>query len=211
MWNNMEIWIHSAVQNVKFYHCIPQILTWQATINSIFTAVFWVKLDSPFLNSVLFWPYLGIAPSWGYCQIMHFFLHLLYTHTRLTTFFSRTTWVSRHQKGKVFWILLKQEMMGWEWQQLDHMQIICTTLQTDNHTSTPSLNFYRPDALPGAQPTVSKHWRQHYPFLHLLCNRNTGISDYYPYLSASQPGLSQLSSDNWKCQLYEAFDHLFFS
>ena len=26
--------------------------------------------------------------------------------------FSRTTWVSQHQKGKPFWILLKQEMMG---------------------------------------------------------------------------------------------------
>jgi len=26
--------------------------------------------------------------------------------------YSRTTWVSRHQKGKPFWILLKQEMMG---------------------------------------------------------------------------------------------------
>ena len=35
-----------------------------------------------------------------------------HTHTRLTAFFSRTTWVSRHQKGKPFWILLKQEMMG---------------------------------------------------------------------------------------------------
>ena len=30
-------------------------------------------------------------------------------------------------------------------------------LQTDNHTNTSSLNFYRPDALPDAQPTVSKH------------------------------------------------------
>jgi len=30
-------------------------------------------------------------------------------------------------------------------------------LQTDNHTNTPSLSFYRPDALPDAQPTVSKH------------------------------------------------------
>jgi len=28
--------------------------------------------------------------------------------------FSRTTWVSRHQKGKPFWILLEQEMMGWQ-------------------------------------------------------------------------------------------------
>jgi len=32
--------------------------------------------------------------------------------------------------------------------------------QTDNHASTPPLKFfYRPDALPAAQPTVSKHWR----------------------------------------------------
>jgi len=23
-------------------------------------------------------------------------------------------------------------MMGWQWHQLEHMQIICTTLQTDN-------------------------------------------------------------------------------
>jgi len=42
-----------------------------------------------------------------------------------------TTWVSWHQKGKPFWILLEQEMMGWQWHQLDHMQIICTSLQTD--------------------------------------------------------------------------------
>jgi len=74
----------------------------------------------------------------------------VYIHTYIHTFnglFSRTTWVSRHQKGKPFWILLKQEMMGWKWHQLDHMQIICTTLQTCNqtcnHASTPSLNFLR--------------------------------------------------------------------
>ena len=24
-------------------------------------------------------------------------------------------------------------MMGWQWHQLDHMQTICTSLQTDNH------------------------------------------------------------------------------
>jgi len=27
---------------------------------------------------------------------------------------SRTTWVSLHEKGKPFWILLEQEMMGWQ-------------------------------------------------------------------------------------------------
>jgi len=44
-----------------------------------------------------------------------------------------------------------------QWHQLDHMQTICTSLQTDrpNHTNTSSLNFYRPDVLPGAQQSQS--------------------------------------------------------
>jgi len=46
-------------------------------------------------------------------------------------------------------------VLEWQWHQLDHMLTICTSLQTDNHTNTSSLNFYRPDALPDAQPTVS--------------------------------------------------------
>jgi len=50
-------------------------------------------------------------------------------------------------------------MMRWQWHQLDHMQIICTSRQTDNHAITSPLSFYRPDALPAAQPTASKHWR----------------------------------------------------
>jgi len=38
-------------------------------------------------------------------------------------------------------------MMGgfvMQWHQLDHMQTICTSLQTANHTNTSSLNFYAP-------------------------------------------------------------------
>jgi len=31
--------------------------------------------------------------------------------------------------------------MGWQWHQLDHMQIICTVLQTDNHASTSPPSF----------------------------------------------------------------------
>jgi len=54
---------------------------------------------------------------------------------------------------KPIWILMKQEMMGWQRHQLDH-KIICTLLQTDNHTST---IFCRPDVLPDAQPTASKN------------------------------------------------------
>jgi len=45
----------------------------------------------------------------------------------------------------------------WQWHQLGYMQV-CTLLQTDNHASNPPLSFlYRPDALPAAQPTASKH------------------------------------------------------
>jgi len=40
------------------------------------------------------------------------------------------------------WILMNQEMMGWQWHQLDHMQIICTSLQTHKHASTSSLIFF---------------------------------------------------------------------
>jgi len=43
--------------------------------------------------------------------------------------------------AETFWILMKQEMMRWQWHQLDHMQIICTLLQTDNHTSITSIDF----------------------------------------------------------------------
>ena len=67
-------------------------------------------------------------------------------------------------------------MMGWQWHQLDHMQIICTSfqtdnhaLQTDNHAST-SLSFYRPDALPPTQPTASKHRR--YMSVYKKANKN---------------------------------------
>jgi len=65
--------------------------------------------------------------------------YLLLSH-HLTAFFSRTTWVSWHQKGRTILDLMKPNG-GWQWHQLDHMQTICTSLQTDNHASTSSLKF----------------------------------------------------------------------
>jgi len=44
--------------------------------------------------------------------------------------------------------------LGWQWHQLDRMQTICTSIQTDNHINTSSLIFTGPHALPDAQPTV---------------------------------------------------------
>jgi len=52
------------------------------------------------------------------------------------------------KKAEPFWILMKLEVMGWQWHQLDHMQIILTSLQTDNHTQSIFLwagySFYHP-------------------------------------------------------------------
>ena len=42
--------------------------------------------------------------------------------------FSRTTWER--------WALMKQQMMGWQWHQLNYTQVISTSRQTDNHAST---------------------------------------------------------------------------
>jgi len=69
---------------------------------------------------------------------------------------SRTTWVSRYQKGKTNLDFTEARDSEFQWHQLSHMQV-CTSLQTDNHASTPQLSFYRPYALPAAQPTASKH------------------------------------------------------
>jgi len=55
--------------------------------------------------------------------------------------------------GKPFWILLEQEMMGWQWHQLDHMQVICS-LQRDNHASTSALSFLKA-GYPSCRPTNS--------------------------------------------------------
>jgi len=74
----------------------------------------------------------------------------------ITSALSGTTQVSRYQKGKTNLDFTGARDSGWQWHQLGHMQV-STSLQTDNHASTPPLSFYRPDALPAAQPTVSKH------------------------------------------------------
>jgi len=53
--------------------------------------------------------------------------------------------MSRYQKGKTNLDFTDARDSEWQW------------LQADNHASTPPLSFYRPDALPSAQPTASKH------------------------------------------------------
>jgi len=70
--------------------------------------------------------------------------------------FSGTIQVSRHQKGRTNLDFTEETVSGSGISWAGQMQV-CILLQTDNHTSTPLLSFYRPDALPAAQPTASKH------------------------------------------------------
>ena len=77
------------------------------------------------------------------------------THARLTALFPGLP-----RKAKPIWILLKQETVsgsgsGISW-------AVCKSAPRSRQITTPAPHhsfFYRPDALPAAQPTVSKHWR----------------------------------------------------
>ena len=66
---------------------------------------------------------------------------------------SRTTRVSRYQKGKTNLDPTEPRDSEWQWHQLGHMQI-CTSLQTDNHASTPPLSFLHARC-PSCRPTNS--------------------------------------------------------
>jgi len=64
--------------------------------------------------------------------------------------------VSQYQKGETNMDFSEARDSEWQWHQLGYMQV-WTLFQTDNHASTPPLSFYRPDALPAAQPIAPKH------------------------------------------------------
>ena len=77
-------------------------------------------------------------------------------HTHAHTFnghFSGTTQVSWYQKSKTNLDFSEARDSEWQWHQLGHMQV-CTSLQTDNHTSTPPLYFLQAGC-PSCHPTNS--------------------------------------------------------
>ena len=81
---------------------------------------------------------------------------LLHTHTYIHPFngpFSGTTQVSRYQKGKTNLDFTEARDNEWQWHQLGHMQL-CTSLQTDDHASTPPVSFLQAGC-PSCRPTNS--------------------------------------------------------
>jgi len=106
--------------------------------------------------SRLHWPYHTYAQS--LLGIWHAINQ--HTHTRLTALFSGTTRVSRYQRGKTnldfYWSKETVSDSGISW-------AICNSAPRSRQITMPAPHhsvFYRPDALPAAQPTASKHWRQ---------------------------------------------------
>ena len=81
-----------------------------------------------------------------------------HTHTRLTAVCPGLPGWAGTRKVKPIWILLEQETVsgsGISW-------AICKSAPRSRQITTPAPTtqfFYRPDALPAAQPTASKHWR----------------------------------------------------
>ena len=74
---------------------------------------------------------------------------MVYTYTHLTAFCPGLTGFVRYQNGKTNLNFTEAKDSEWLWHQLGHMQV-CTSLQTDNHTSTPPLSFFT-----GQMPFVS--------------------------------------------------------
>ena len=103
--------------------------------------------------------------------------NLACTHTRLTALFlGLTEWVGT-SKVKPIWILLKQNTVsgsGISW-------ATCKSAPCSRQTTTPAPHHsvvYRPDALPAAQPTASKHTHTHTQPFNGPFSRTTWVSRY---------------------------------
>ena len=90
--------------------------------------------------------------------------HYRQQHTHTHPFngpLSGTTRVSQYQKGKTKLDFSEARDSEWQWHWLDHMQV-CTSLQTDNHASTPPLSFLQAGC-PSCHPTnIVKALKAHF-------------------------------------------------
>jgi len=114
-----------------------------------------------YYNYTLLWQHADISLT---VTFTHTHTH---THTRLTALCPGLPGWAGTRKVQPIWILLKQETVsgsGTSW-------AVCKSAPRSRKITTPAPHcsvFYRPDALPAAQPTASKHWRQSHS-LKIIC------------------------------------------
>jgi len=114
----------------------------QCSCKPLKSVYFPVTVLAPQIRSHGFWRcinfclcvYASALLFWSTCTVIH-------THP-FNGPLSGTTRVRRQQKGKTNLDFTEARDSMWQWHQLGHMQV-CTSLQTDNHVSTPPLSFFR--------------------------------------------------------------------
>ena len=144
-----------------YFHCWDHDVLLTISESSIIVWLRWEMRSCLFREQSLytrFWC-LNLGLDWVIHVLLHW--HCCWgTHTHLFNgFFPGLPRWAVTRKVKPIWILLKQETVsgsGISW-------AICKSAPRSRQITTPAPHhsvFYRPDALPAAQPTVSKHWRQ---------------------------------------------------
>jgi len=135
--------------------------------------LFYMNLDK--IEQLFVQPLLQLGQTFScsvssYLPLMHTRTHTCtrthtrartHTHTRLMALFPGLPRWAGTRKVKPIWILLKQETMSGS----DISWAICKSAPHSRQITTPAPHhsvFYRPDVLPAAQPTASKHWRHSY-------------------------------------------------
>ena len=120
-----------------------------------------------------------------------------HTHTHTHPFngpLSGTTQVSRYQKGKTNLDFTGARDSEWQWHQLGHIQV-CTSLQTDNHASTPPHSFFT-GQMPFLPPNQQRQSTEGKIAL------NTKYWRLYRIYIISVINSSTMSIPQWCCQTY---------
>jgi len=122
------------------------------------------------------------------------------THTHpFNGHFSGTTWVSRYQKGKTNLDFTEARDSEWQW----HQQV-CTSLQTDNHASTPPLSFLQVRC-PSCHPANRVKALKAYLMCKCMVNRYWLIAYLYHVTLYTAILLNQRSTGRWfSCSPYSS-------
>jgi len=93
--------------------------------------------------------------------------------------------VSRYQKGKTNLDFTEARDSEWQWNPLGHIQV-CTSLQTDNHTSTPAQFFT------GRMPFLSPNQQ---------CQSTEGNKALKPF-TEQQKNVQRVKTCSIHCQMF---------